>query len=70
MGRSSGIRKNVLLATRVTPKISQTVRQLAYREGLTVSEWIRNLIVAELKKSNMLPNRLMSPTKDNQSSQF
>lgn len=66
MGRSAGIRKTILLATRVTPKISQTIRQLAFREGLTVSEWIRNLIGAELKKSNMLPNRLMSPTKDNQ----
>lgn len=69
MGRSAAIRKNVLLATRVTPKISQTVRQLALRDGLTVSEWIRNLIIMELKKSNMLPNRLMSPTKDNQPSQ-
>ena len=69
MGRSAGIRKTILLATRVTPKISQTVRQLAFREGLTVSEWIRNLIGSELKESNVLPNRLMSPYKDHQPSQ-
>jgi hypothetical protein len=61
MGRSSGNSKDVLLATRVTPKISENVRQLSYREGLNVSEWIRNLIVTELKQNNALPNRLNEP---------
>ncbi len=28
---------------------------MAYREGLSVSEWIRNLIVVELKKNEALP---------------
>ena len=61
MGRSSGNTKDILLATRVTPRISENVKQLAYREGLTVSEWIRNLIVTDLKKNNALPNRFNEP---------
>ena len=28
---------------------------MAYREGLSVSEWLRNLIVVELKKNEALP---------------
>jgi hypothetical protein len=61
MGRSNGHTKDILLATRVTPRISENVKQLAYREGLNVSEWLRNLIVAELKKTNSLPSRLKEP---------
>ena len=60
-GRSNGHTKDILLATRVTPRISENVKQLAYREGLNVSEWLRNLIVAELKKTNSLPSRLKEP---------
>lgn len=61
MGRSSGETKDVLLATRVTPRISYNAKQLAYREGLNVSEWLRNLIVLELKKTNSLPRLLREP---------
>ena len=61
MGRSGGNTKDILLATRVTPRISENVKQLAYREGLNVSEWLRNLIVAELKKTNSLSSRLKEP---------
>ena len=61
MGRSNGHTKDILLVTRVTPRISENVKQLAYREGLNVSEWLRNLIVAELKKTNSLPSRLKEP---------
>jgi len=45
----------VLIATRVTPKIKNIIAQMAYREGLSVSEWLRNLIVVELKKNEALP---------------
>jgi hypothetical protein len=61
MGRSKGQTKDVLLATRVTPRISENVKQMAYREGLNVSEWLRNLIVDELKKTDSLPRRLKDP---------
>ena len=70
MGRSNGNTKDILLATRVTPRISENVKQLAYREGLTVSEWIRNLIVADLKKNNALPNRFNEPKIDFSENRF
>ena len=64
MGRSNGIQKSVLLATRVTPDISKKIKQLAFREGLFVSEWIRQLIVMELKSQNMLGKGLQVPNTD------
>ena len=61
MGRSNGIPKSVLLATRVTPGISEKIKQLAFREGLYVSEWIRQLLIAELKNQDMLGRPLHVP---------
>ena len=61
MGRSKGIPKSVLLATRVTPGISEKIKQLAFREGLYVSEWIRQLITSELRKQDMLGRPLQAP---------
>ena len=55
MPRKSSNPKTVLIATRVTPKIKKIIAQMAYREGLSVSEWLRNLIVVELKKNEALP---------------
>jgi hypothetical protein len=61
MGRSKSQTKDVLLATRVTPRISMSVKQMAYREGLNISEWLRNLIIEELKKTDSLPKRFKEP---------
>jgi len=61
MGRSHGIPKSVLLATRVTPGINEKVKQVAFREGLYVSEWIRQLIISELKNQDMLGRPLQAP---------
>jgi hypothetical protein len=61
VGRSKGQTKDILLATRVTPRISDNVKQMAYREGLNVSEWLRKLIVEELKKTDSLPRRFKEP---------
>ena len=62
MGRSHGIPKSVLLATRVTPGINEKVKLLAFREGLYVSEWIRQLIISELKSQDVLGRPLQAPT--------
>ncbi|MBT7347764.1 hypothetical protein HN807_11850 [Candidatus Bathyarchaeota archaeon] len=51
----------MLLATRVTPRIRDIVVQMAQREGLNVSEWMRNLIIMELKRAEALPNVLRAP---------
>jgi hypothetical protein len=48
--------KNMLLATRITPKVRDSVVQLAQGEGLNVSEWLRNLITMELKRADVLPS--------------
>ncbi len=64
MPQKSGTPKSVLLATRVTPRIRDIVVQMAAREGLNVSEWLRNLIIMELKKSEALPNVLRVPNLD------
>ena len=61
MGRSNGIPKSVLLATRVTPGINEKIKQIAFREGLYVSEWIRQLIISELKNQDMLGRPLHVP---------
>jgi len=61
MGRSNGVPKSVSFATRVTPAINSKIKQVAFREGLHVSEWIRQLIVSELKTQNMLGRPLQAP---------
>jgi hypothetical protein len=61
MPRKTGTPKNMLLATRVTPRIRDIVVQMAQREGLNVSEWMRNLIIMELKRAEALPNVLRAP---------
>ena len=61
MGRSHGIPKSVLIATRVTPGINEKIQQIAFREGLYVSEWIRQLIISELKNQDMLGRPLHAP---------
>ena len=61
MPQKSGTPKNVLLATRVTPRIRDIVVQMAQREGLNVSEWLRNLIISELKRNEVLPAVLRAP---------
>lgn len=62
MGRSKSNAKTILLATRVTPRINEYIRQMAYREGLHVSEWIRNIIVNELKKNGLMHTKLREST--------
>lgn len=61
MPRKTGTPKNVLLATRVTPRIRDIVVQMAQREGLNVSEWLRVLIINELKRNSALPNVIRAP---------
>jgi hypothetical protein len=64
MGRSNGTPKSILIATRVTPRINGLVKQMAHREGLYVSEWVRKIIIAELSKNKMLGNPLYTPSSD------
>ena len=50
--------KDVLLSTRVTPRIKELVKICAAREGLYPSEWMRMLIVKELNKKELLTHKI------------
>jgi hypothetical protein len=65
LGRSQSSSKTILLATRVTPMINELIKQMAYREGLHVSEWIRNVITNELKNNDLLSTGLREPVLKN-----
>ena len=61
MGRSNGTPKSILIATRVTPRIEGLIKQMAEREGLYVSEWVRKVITSELASRGMLDKGLFTP---------
>jgi len=48
--RNASESKTELLTTRVTPHVKSIIVQITQREGLDVSEWLRNLVVIELRK--------------------
>jgi len=55
MPKIEGEMKTELLCTRITQAIKESVIRESQMEGLTTSEWIRNLIVKELKERGALP---------------
>jgi len=55
MPRTESETKTRLVCTRLTPTIEGVVSQQASQEGLTTSEWIRNLIIKELRERGSLP---------------
>ncbi|MEE8323599.1 MAG: hypothetical protein V3V81_01480 [Candidatus Bathyarchaeia archaeon] len=61
MPKTSFEPKTALVATRVTPYIKVIIEQQASREGLTSSEWVRNLIIKELKAENLLTMVFKTP---------
>ncbi|MDQ1278748.1 MAG: hypothetical protein QG670_8 [Thermoproteota archaeon] len=61
MPRTGSDAKDALICTRVTPNIKDIIEQQASREGLTPSEWIRNLIIKELKNENLLQMVFKTP---------
>ncbi len=61
MPRTKALKKTELLCTRVTPEIKNRIQVAASREGLSSSEWVRNLILGELKATDSLPDLLRVP---------
>lgn len=61
MPKTESDAKDALVCTRVTPYIKEIIEQQASREGLTPSEWIRNLIIKELKNENLLQMVFKTP---------
>ncbi len=58
MPKTTGDRKTEMVATRLTPSLKKAVRKEAEREGRDVSEWLRNLLIQELRERDSLPDRL------------
>jgi len=54
MPRKSSDLKTELVATRVTPSIKRVVSQEAKKMGLDISEWLRLLIISEIRKMGMM----------------
>ena len=54
MPRKGSDLKTELIATRVTPAIKRAISREARRVGLDVSEWLRMLIINELKRSGVI----------------
>lgn len=61
MPRTKALKKSELLCTRVTPEIKSRIQVAASREGLSPSEWVRNLILGELKATDSLPDLFRVP---------
>jgi len=55
MPRTGSETKTRLVCTRLAPTIEGIVSQQASQEGLTTSEWVRNLIIKELRERGALP---------------
>ncbi len=54
MPKIGGEIKISLISTKVTSRIREIIIQQASREGITTSEWLRKLIIKELKNENLL----------------
>ncbi len=61
MPKIGGEIKTSLISTKVTSRIREIIIQQASREGITTSEWLRKLIIKELKKENLLPLVFKTP---------
>ncbi|MFP4608079.1 MAG: hypothetical protein ACOC55_02010 [Candidatus Natronoplasma sp.] len=57
MPKVEGNKKSELVATRLTPRLKKAVRREATREGMDLSEWIRTLVVRELRERDALPRK-------------
>jgi hypothetical protein len=55
------VTKNVIISTRINTRIYENVKQVAYLEGLSISEWLRKIVLSELKRNGMLQIRLYEP---------
>jgi hypothetical protein len=53
--------KTSLISTKVTYRIKEIIIQQASREGITTSEWLRKLVIKELKNENLLTMVFKTP---------
>ena len=61
MPRTKAETKTDLLCTRLTPEIKKIISRTAAQEGITSSEWLRNLIIRERRSVDVLPTVFRVP---------
>lgn len=54
--------KTDLLCTRLTPEIKSIIGHIAAQEGVNSSEWVRKLIIKELRALDVLQTQFYIPT--------
>lgn len=54
MSRKRLMLKKDTLNIRISPRIKRLIEQVAYSEGLAASEWVRILIINELRRRGAL----------------
>ena len=54
MSRKRLMLKKDTLNIRISPRIKRLIEQVAYSEGLAASEWVRILIINELRRRGVL----------------
>ncbi len=54
--------KSDLLCTRLTPEIKSLINHVAAQEGVNSSEWVRKLIIKELRELDALQTQFIIPT--------
>ena len=62
MPKTGSETKTKLLCTRVTPSIEEIILQQAMQEGLNMSEWLRNLIIKELRERKAIQTTFRLPS--------
>ena len=60
MSRKRHILKKDILNIRISPRIKRLIEQVALNEGLSASEWVRILIINELRRRGVL-RRILAP---------
>jgi len=57
-------KRTIIMNVRMTPEIKDAVDNASSREWLSVSDWIRNIVVNELRARNLLPATYVLPEID------
>ena len=61
MPKSKADPKDMFVSVRVTPGVKSMVLKEALADGLTISEWIRGLVIRELAARNKASSALETP---------
>lgn len=61
MPKTKAETKDAIIYLRLTSKIRSQIDYQAAQEGVTTSEWLRKLVIKELRERNALPTTFRMP---------